>query len=96
MLIGEARLVGVGVDDVDPHLATPTVGSGSRNGIADTAVHQPAWSTLVKALAPSSIKLPSGGQGSVEILAVLHSLFIGEAIVVACEKDLTLESDGRI
>lgn len=96
MLIGEACLVGVGIDDVDPHLAASTVGSGSCDGIADTAIQQPAWAALVKSLVPSCVQLAGGGQGGVEFLAVLHGLLIGEAVIVAGEEDLTLERDRSI
>lgn len=91
MLIRKSCLVGVGVDDVDPNLTASTVGPGGRDGVADAAVHQPAWTTLIKALVPSSIQLPSGGQGGVEFLTVLHSLLIGEAVIVTGEEDLTWE-----
>lgn len=47
MLIGKTSLVGEGVDDLDPHLATPTVGPRGSDGVADTAVHQPAGAALV-------------------------------------------------
>ena len=93
MLIGEAGLVGVGVDDVDPHLATTTVGPGDCDGVADTAVHQPAWTALVKSLVPGGVQMPGGGKGGVEFLAVLHSLLIGEAVIVTGEEDLTLERE---
>lgn len=96
MLIREACLIGVGVDDVDSHLAASTVGPGGCDGVADTAVHQPAWTALVKSLVPSGVQLPGGGQGGVEFLAVLDSLLIGEAVIVAGEEDLTLERNSSI
>ncbi len=91
MLIRKSCLVRVGVDDVNPNLTTSTVGPGGCDGVADTAVHQPAWTALVKALVPGSIQLPSGSQGGVEFLTVLHSLLIGEAVIVTGEEDLTWE-----
>lgn len=93
MLIGEAGLVGVGVDDVDTDLSASTVGPGGCDGVADTAIHQPAWTALVKSLVPGGVELPGVGEGGVEFLAVLHSLLIGEAVVVAGEEDLTLERE---
>lgn len=89
MLIREPCLVGEGVDDVNPSLAPSTMGPGGRNGVPNTTVQQPAWTALVEALVPCSKQLPSGGQGGVEFLAVLHSLLIGEAVVVTGEEDLT-------
>lgn len=89
MLIWESSLVGVGVDDLDPNLTSSTVGPGGCDGVADAAVRQPAWTALVKPLFPGRIQLPSGGQGGVEFLTVLHSLLIGEAVIVTGEEDLT-------
>lgn len=91
MLIGKSCLVGVGVDDVDPNLTASTVGPGGCDGVADAAVHQPAGTALVKAFVPGSIQLPSGGQGGVEFLTVLHGLLIREAVIVTGEEDLTWE-----
>ena len=89
MLIRKSCLVGVCVDDVDPNLTTSTVGPGGRDGVADAAVHQPAWTALVEPLLPGRIQLSSGGQGGVEFLTVLHSLLVREAVIVAGEEDLT-------
>lgn len=89
MLIRESCLVGVGVDDVNPHLAASTVGPGGCDGVTDTAVHQPAWTALVKSLVPGSVQLPGGGQGGVQVLTVLHSLLVGKAVIVTGEEDLT-------
>lgn len=74
---------------MNPHLATSTVRPGGCDGVADAAVQQPAWAALVEALVPGGIQLPGGGQGGVQLLTVLHSLLIGEAVVVAGEEDLT-------
>ena len=89
VLIRKSCLVGVSVDDVDPDLTASTVGPGGCDGVADAAVHQPARTALVKPLVPGSIQLPSGGQGCVEFLTVLHGLLEGEAVVVTGEEDLT-------
>lgn len=89
MLIGEACLVGVGVNDVHSHLVASTVRPGGCDRVADTAVHEPAWVALVKPLIPSSIELPRSGQGGVKFLTVLHSFIVGEAVVVAGEEDHT-------
>lgn len=89
MLIRKPCLVWEGVDDLDPDLATSTVRPGGCDWVADTAVHQPARSTLVKALFPCCIQLSGGGQGGVEFLTVLHCLLVGEAVVVTGEEDLT-------
>lgn len=96
MLIRKPCLVGVGIDDVDPNLTTSTMGPGGCDGVADAAVHQPAWTALVKTLLPGSIQLPSGGQGGVEFLTVLHSLIVGEAVIVTGEEDLTWGNDRGI
>lgn len=96
MLIRKSCLVGVGVDDVDTNLTASAVGPGGCDGEADAAVHQPAWTALVKPSVPGGIQLPGGGQGGVEFLAVLHGLLVGEAVVVTGEEDLTWENDGSI
>lgn len=89
MLIWEPCLVGEGVDDVDPDLTASTVGPGVCDWVPDTTVHQPAWTALVKPLIPCRIHLASSGQCSIEFLTVLHSLLIGEAIIVTGEENLT-------
>lgn len=89
VLTGEACLVGVGVDGVDPHLAASTVRPGGCDREADTAVHQPARTALVKSLIPGSIELPRSGQGGVKFLTVMHSLLIGESAIVSGEEDHT-------
>lgn len=89
MFIRESRLVGVGIDDVDPYLTSTTVGLGGPDGVAYTAVHEPSRTTFVKSLIPGSVQLAGVGQGGVELLTVLHSLLIGKTVVVAGEEDLT-------
>lgn len=93
MLIGEPCLVWEGVDDVNPHLASSTVGPGGCDRVPDTAVHQPAWAALVKSLFPGGEQLPGGGQGGVQFLTVLHGLIIGETVIVTGEEDLTCKNE---
>lgn len=88
MLIWEARLIGESIDAVDPSQPAPTLRLGNGDGEADAAVHQPAWGALVKSMFPGSIELTCGGQGGVQTLAVLHSLFVGEAVVVTGKEHL--------
>lgn len=89
MLIRESCLVGVSVDDLDPDLTAPTVGPGGGDGVADAAIQQPAWTTLVQTLIPGGVELPRSGQGGVQFLTMLHCFLIGEAVVVTGEEDLT-------
>lgn len=90
--MGEPGLVGEGVDGMDAHLAASTVGPGGGDRVADAAVHQPSRAALVEALAPGSVHLCSGCQCGVEFATVQHSLVIGEAVVIAGEKDLTWQT----
>ena len=92
MLVGEARLVGEGVEDVHPGLPAPTVGPGAGDGVADAAVQQPPGTALVQPLAPGGVELAGGGQRGVELLTVLHSLLVGEAVVVAGVEHLAWET----
>lgn len=89
VLIRKTSLVWEGMDDLDPHLAAPTVSPGGGNGVADAAVHQPAGAALVQALSPGCVQLARCSQGAVQFLTVLHCLLIGEAVVVTSEEDLT-------
>lgn len=91
MLVRKSCLVGERVDDLDPDLTASTVGPGGCNGVADAAVQQPAWTALVKPLFPGRVQLSSCGQSGVEFLTVLHSLLIGEAVVVTGEEDFAWE-----
>lgn len=95
MLIREPRLVGEGVDGMDTDLTPPTVGPWGSDWVADTAVHQPPWTALVEALVPGGVYLSGGGQRGVELAAVLHSLIVGEAVIVAGEEDLAWTSQER-
>lgn len=95
MFVWESSLVGEGVDDLDSDLAASTVGPGGGDGVADAAVQQPAGAALVEALVPGSEQLAGGGQGGVELLAVLHCLLKGEAVVVTGEEDLTCTEEER-
>ena len=92
MLVWEARLVGEGVDDMHPGLAAPAVGPGAGDGVADAAVKQPTRAALVQALVPGGVQLAGGSQRGVELLAVLHSLLVGEAVVVAGVEHLAWET----
>ena len=92
MLVGEARLVGEGVDDVHPSLAAPTVGPGAGDGVADATVQQPPRAALVQALVPCGVQLAGGSQRGVELLTVLHSFVVGEAVVVAGVEHLAWET----
>lgn len=80
---------------MDSSLTTSTVGPGGGDWVADAAVHQPSWTALVEALAPGSVHLCSGGQRGVEVETVLHSLIIGEAVVIAGEEDLTWQAQEK-
>ena len=84
-----ACLVGVGIDGVYPSLASSTVGLGLADRVADSAVGQPARTTLVQALLPGSIEFASGCQGGIEFLTVRHCLIVGEAIIITCVENLT-------
>lgn len=96
MLVGKSRLVGEGVDGAHPDLSAPTVRFGGCDGEADAAVHEPAWPAFVESSSPGGVQLPGRGQGAVELLAVLHGLVVGEAVVVGGEEDLTWQTKGRM
>lgn len=91
VLVRKSCLVGECVDDLDPDLTASTVGPRGCYGVADAAVQQPAWTALVKPLFPGRVQLSSCGQSGVEFLTVLHSLLIGEAVVVTGEEDFAWE-----
>ena len=85
-------MVGVQVDGPDPQQAPPTLGPGQVDGVADAAVQQPPGTALVQPLAPGGVELAGGGQRGVELLTVLHSLLVGEAVVVAGVEHLAWET----
>lgn len=61
MLVGKAGLVGEEEERLDTRQAPTAALAGCDNGIAHTAIGQPAWAAAVQAPVPGCIELARGG-----------------------------------
>lgn len=73
-------LVGVQVHRPHTHQVAPAVGAGSGDGVADTAICQPARTALVHAVLPGQVQLSRGGQASSQTAALVKSFLEGELL----------------
>lgn len=84
--VGEAGLVGIEVDSSHTRFVPTTGRPRGDDGVSEGAICQPASIALVQALAPGSIELASGGQGS--ILSYTEGLsFLEGELLEACDEE---------
>lgn len=74
MLIREAGLVGEEEQSLDTRQAPTTALAGRDDGVAHTAIGQPAWAAAVQATIPCCIQLARGGDLCSTLLAVYPCL----------------------
>lgn len=70
VLVGEASLIGEEEEGLDARQAPTTALTGGDNGIAHTAISQPAWAAAVQAAIPGCIQLTRGGNLGTPLPAV--------------------------
>lgn len=74
VLVGEAGLVGEEEERLDARQAPSTALAGRDDGVAHTAVGQPAWAAAVQATVPGGVQLARGGDLRTPLPAVCPGL----------------------
>lgn len=75
VFVGEAGLVGEEEEGLDTRQAPTAALAGCDDGVAHTAIGQPAWAAAVQATIPGGVQLARGGDLCTPLPAVCLSLF---------------------
>lgn len=89
VLVGEARLVGKEEKSLDTREAPTTALAGCDDGVAHTAISQPAWAAAVQATIPGCIQLARGCNLSTPLLAVRTCLLQRQLVWRGTQKQLS-------
>jgi hypothetical protein len=74
VLVRESRLVGKDEEGLDARQTPTTALTGCNDGVAHTAISQPAWAAAIQATIPGCIQLASGGNLCTPLPAVCPCL----------------------